>query len=73
MRQEPTPVAVADPRERDLPDTSDQRIVIARTRRIVEGGSGQHNDAACATGRDTVRVDEILCKHAPLRWPHSFF
>jgi len=67
------PVAVADPRERDLPDTSDQRVVIARTRRVVEGRSGQHNHAARTASGDTVRVDEIPCKHAPLRWPHSFF
>lgn len=31
------PVAVADPREGNLPDTGDKRVVIAGTRRVVEG------------------------------------
>ena len=66
------PVTVADPRDCDVKDTGNERIIVARARRVIESGSGQDNDAACVPTGDAVRVDEIRRKDAPLSRPHSF-
>ena len=67
------PVAIADPREGNLADASQERLVAAWSGLVVERGSGQHHDAACPPSGDAIGVDEILRKRAPLGWPHSFF